>query len=119
MNAAQRTTVIAIRNLLRLRRLDPRRLFLIDDGAYRWIGDRADLTSAAARCLRGVHAIGTRPNRATKKDRADAESVDYSQVCGQIPCIASSCGSGQESWSDLLPSWQDGTALGPISPLRR
>ena len=111
------SAIACIRSRLGLRRLNPRRLYLVDDGAYRWIGDRADLTSISARCLRGIVAIGTRPNRASEQDRADADSADYGAICESVSNVASTCGGGLVALADLPESWQDGSALGPIRPL--
>ena len=118
MNTTDTTYAIAsIRSHLGLRRLDPRRLYLVDDGAYRWIGDRADLTSVSARCLRGIAALGTRPDRASEQNRVDADSSDYDAICGSVRNLASTCGGGLVDLADLPESWQDGSALGPIRPL--
>ena len=111
------TAIASIRSRLGLRRLDPRRLYLVDDGAYRWIGDRADLTSVSARCLRGITALGTRPDRASEQDRADADSADSGAICESARTLASACGGGLVALADLPEAWQDGSALGPIRPL--
>lgn len=108
-------SIASIRSRLGLRRLDPRRLYLVDDGAFRWIGDRADLTASLARCLRGAHRVGSRPDLATALDRAAADG--YDAACGEVRAVASVCGSGLVSWDDLPESWKDGSALGPIRPL--
>ena len=105
----------SIRSRLGLRRLDPRRLYLVDDGAYRWIGDRADLTAPLARCLRGAHRVGSRPDLATASDRAAADGYDV--ACSEVRSLASACGGGLVDWDDLPESWRDGSALGPIRPL--
>ena len=107
--------IACIRARLGLRRLDPRRLYLVDDGAYLWIGDRADLTAPLARCLRAAHRVGSRPDLATASDRAAADG--YDAACSVVRNLASVCGGGLVSWDDLPESWRDGSALGPIRPL--
>jgi hypothetical protein len=59
----QQESLAKIRTTLGLKRLDPRRLFIVDDGAYTWIGDRADLTVKDARDLRAINDRGCRPDR--------------------------------------------------------
>ena len=55
------TALAKIRAKLGLSRLDPRRLYIVDDGAYCWIGDRADLSTADARALRAIDSAGGNP----------------------------------------------------------
>ena len=121
MNADTAHALSSIRAALGLRRLSPRRLCLVDDGAYRWIADRADLTARRARILARVTEMARRPDRAARNARETsyAAMVGYDAVCGSVRNIASTCGSGLVSWDDLPESWQDGSALGPIQPLRR
>jgi hypothetical protein len=111
------TTAAILRAKLNLKRLDPRRFFCVDDGAYTWIGDRADLTAADARALRAINRVGTRPDLATAAEHAAAQAADYSGICHRVPCIAASCSSGHTvKWEDLPESWRDGSALGDIAP---
>jgi hypothetical protein len=112
------TTAATLRAELNTKRLDSRRLFFVDDGAYTWIGDRADLTAADARALRAIHRAGTRPDLATAAEHSAAKAADYDAICNRVPCIASSCGSGRSvKWEDIPESWRDGSALGEIIPL--
>ena len=115
------TALASIRAALGLRRLNPRRLCLIDDGAYRWLADRADLTARRARIFARVTEMARRPDRSTLVARAASRRAAwaYDEVCGSVRNIASTCGSGLVSWDDLPESWRDGSALGPIQPLRR
>lgn len=99
-------------------RLDPRRLFLIEDGAYTWIGDRADLTAKSARDLQVIHLGAIAPDRATADDRALYDAIDYDAICNSCRCISATHGSaGPVKWDDLPDDWKDGSALGPIKPL--
>ena len=118
MTTDTRTAIAKIRAKLGLSRLDPRRLYIVDDGAYCWIGDRADLTAADARALRAIDSIGGNPANASRDDRETAEAADYDAICNRCSAIAGTDGScGLVDWDDLPESWQDGSALGPISPL--
>ena len=107
-----------VRKTCGVKRISPRRLFSVDDGAYTWIGDRADLTAKTARDLRAIHSIGSRPDLATAEDRETAEAADYDALCGGCRCISATHGSaGNVEFPDLPEDWQDGSALGPIMPL--
>jgi hypothetical protein len=121
MNTSQRSAIDAIRKHLGVKRLDSRRLYLVNDGAYKWIGDRADLTAELARQFAFAHREGTRPDLVTQAERAEAKEnwgEDwYSHACSQNSTIASTCGAGPVNLRDLPEDWQDGTALGPIAPL--
>jgi len=118
MNTKTRTALAAIRSNLSLSRLDPRRLYIIGDGAYTWIGDRADLTAADARSLRAIDSVGGNPANASRDARETAEAADYDAICNRCSAIAGTDGScGVVNWDDLPESWRDGSALGPISPL--
>ena len=121
MNADTAHALSSIRAALGLRRLSPRRLCLVDDGAYRWIADRADLTARRARILTRVTELARRPDRAARaaRETSYATAVGYDAICGYVRNIASTCGSGLVSWDDLPETWRDGSALGPIQPLRR
>ena len=86
--------------------------------AYTWIGDRADLTAADARALRAIDSVGSNPAAATREDRETADAADYDAICNRCSAISGTDGScGMVDWHDLPESWQDGSALGPISPL--
>lgn len=117
MTKNTRTALAKIRAKLGLSRLDPRRLYNVDDGAYCWIGDRADLSTADARALRAIDSVGGNPANASRDDRETAEAADYDAICNRSKAIAGTDGSGLVDWADLPESWQDGSALGPISPL--
>ena len=115
-----RTTLAAIRAQLGVRRLDPRRLFLVNDGAYTWLGDRADLTAETARMFRLAHREGSRPDLVSDAERREADAAWgadwYSRACASITCVASTSGAG-EDLTALPDDWRDGSALGPILPL--
>ena len=117
MTTDTRTALAKIRAKLGLSRLDPRRLYIVDDGAYCWIGDRTDLSAADARALRAIDSVGGNPANASRDDRETAEAADYDAICNRSKAIAGTDGSGLVDWDDLPESWQDGSALGPISPL--
>ena len=118
MTKNTRTALAKIRAKLGLFRLDPRRLYIVDDGAYCWIGDRADLSTADARALQAIDACGRHPDRASLAERAACNAADYDAICNRCSAIAGTDGScGLVDWDDLPESWQDGSALGPISPL--
>ena len=102
MKASEISAISDIRTKLNLKRLDPRRLFSVDDGAYTWIGDRADLTARTARILSNISA---------------STEGEYAEACKACTNLASSCGSGDADFFDLPEDWRDGSALGPISPL--
>lgn len=113
MKNSTRKAIAEIREKLGLKRINPRRLYMVDDGAYSWIGDRADLTSADARLLKRVDFEGRRPDLAGKPQ---ISAEDYSDACGRCRAIAGTHSSGA-LWENLPESWRDGSALGPISPL--
>ena len=118
MTQNTRTALAKIRAKLGLFRLDPRRLYIVDDGAYCWIGDRTDLSAADARALRAIDSVGGNPANASRDDRETAEAADYDAICNRCSAIAGTDGAcGLVDWDDLPESWQDGSALGPISPL--
>jgi hypothetical protein len=102
MKTTEKEAIREIRSRLKLSRLNPRRLFLVDDGAYRWIGDRADLTARLARILRDI---------------GEATEEEYAKACNACKNLASSCGSSDADFFALPESWRDGSALGPIKPL--
>ena len=107
-----------IRKTCGVKRIDPRRLFAVDDGACTWIGDRADLSAKDARDLRAVSAAGTRPDLADAETRRQADEADYDAICTRCRCIAATHGSaGPVRFEDLPEDWRDGSALGPIMPL--
>lgn len=117
MTKTTAAALAAIRQKLGLKRISPRRLYMVNDGAYRWIGDRANLTTKDARGLAVVSLLGSHPDRSTPELQAEHDSIEYGDICGRVGCVASLCGAGYVSL-DLLPeSWQDGSALGPIKPL--
>lgn len=99
--ADEKAAIAAIRAALKLKRLDPRRLYIVDDGAYSWIGDRAELTESNARILRDVK---------------NSTEEQYEEAC-RCRCLAASHGGGAANFFYLPESWRDGSALGPISPL--
>jgi hypothetical protein len=99
--ADEKCAIAAIKAALKLKRLDPRRLYIVDDGAYSWIGDRSKLSAANARILRDVK---------------NSTEEEYEAAC-RCRCLASSDGGGDAYFFDLPESWRDGSALGPISPL--
>lgn len=118
MTTNTRDTLATIRAKLALKRLDPRRLYRIDDGAYTWIGDRSDLTAADARALRAIDSVGSNPARATREEHELAHASDYDAICNRVKGIAGTQGvCGGPNWDDLPEDWRDGSALGPISPL--
>jgi hypothetical protein len=102
-----RKALAEIRIQLGVRRLDPRRLFLVDDGAVRWIQDRSWLSIRDAHALRVVNA-------ATECGAPIPAHINYDDVCRRVGCIASSCGSWG-NWAALPESWRDGSALGPCT----
>ena len=107
-----------VRKTCGVKRISPRRLFAVDDGAYTWIGDRADLSASDARDLRAIHAVGNRPDLADAETKDRADRADYDAICTRCRCISASHGSaGNVEFSDLPEDWQDGSALGPIMPL--
>ena len=99
--ADEKAAIAEIRSALKLKRLDPRRLYIVEDGAYSWIGDRAELTAANARIL---------------SDVKNSTEEDYEKAC-RCRCLAASHGGGDANFFYLPESWRDGSALGPISPL--
>lgn len=118
MTAKTKTALAKIRSSLGLKRLDPRRLCMIDDGAYTWIGDRTDLTASDARALRAIDAVGSNPATATREEHEIASAADYDAICNRVTGLAGTQGvCGGPLWEDLPESWRDGSALGPISPL--
>lgn len=121
MKSTHRKAIEVIRERLGVKRLNPRRLFLIDDGAYRWIGDRSELDAKTAAMLAFAHNEGNRPDSITREEREDADrrwGADwYSRACDRVTNIASVCGCGLVAFYALPESWQDGSALGPIHPL--
>ena len=118
MTSETKEAIATIRTKLCLKRLAPRRLYLVDDGAYTWIGDRADLTAADARALRAINSVGGNPANASRYDRETADAADYDAICSRCSAISGTDGScGLVDWDDLPEDWQDGSALGPISPL--
>lgn len=119
MKNKEKNAIKTIREKLNVRKLNPRRLYLVDDGAYHWIGDRADLTAADARALRAISAVGTRPDLADAETRNAADLADYDAICQRCSCIAASHGAaGIVRMDDLPQDWRDGYALGDITPLR-
>ena len=111
--------IALIRESLGLRRIDPRRLYMINDGADSWIGDRGKLDDSDASALRAIHSVGSRPDLATSDELEEADEADYDSICNRVGCLAASHGSaGVCDFFDLPDDWQDGSALGPISPLR-
>lgn len=110
----RKDTIAKIRASLGVKRLDPRRLFAIYDGAYTWIGDRADLDAKDARDLRAINVRGCRPDR---NGPETTDGIDYNDVCRRVPCIASDCGAGIVAMENLPEDWRDGSALGGIAPL--
>ena len=100
--ADEKAAIAEIRIALKLKRLDPRRLYIVDDGAYSWIGDRAELSAADARILRDVK---------------NSTEEEYAAACSHVRALASSDGCSDADFFDLPESWRDGSALGPISPL--
>lgn len=107
-----------IREKLNIKRIDPRRFYLVNDGAYRWIGDRANLSAATARELCAIDRCGTRPDLASAEEQAMAESSDYNTICAGVACLSAQHGAaGWVAWDALPEQWRDGTALGPIAPL--
>lgn len=117
MKKQTKLAINEIKSSLKLSRLDPRRLFIVDDGAYKWIGDRADLTQDNASKLYIINRVATRPDLATREERDISSAATYDQLCRDIPAIAATCGGGLVTFDDLPEDWQDGDALGPISPL--
>ena len=118
MKTKTKAALATIRAKLSLRRLSARRLFRVNDGAYTWIGDRADLTAVDARDLRAIHVCGSRPEIADKATWARHKAADYDSICGRVPCIAATHGAaGIVRYEDLPADWQDRSALGPIEPL--
>lgn len=102
MTTENKEAIAEIRAKLGVNRLDPRRLFSVEDGVDTWIGDRANLTARTARIL---------------NDIAAATEEEYAEACAACPCLSSVQGNGDITWADLPESWRDGTALGSISPL--
>lgn len=118
MNTATKEAIATIRSKFSIKRLSPRRLFLIDDGAYTWIGDRADLSVKDAAALRAIHRIGTRPDLADADTKAAADAADYDAICNRVSAVAGTDGScGIVDWDDLPESWRDGSDLGELAPL--
>lgn len=115
MTNATRKALANIRRQLGVSRLDPRRLYSVSDGAYTWIGDRADLSRPDARALRAIDRYATDPSR-YPADGVTAE--EYTDICGRCPCVSATHGAaGVANWDDLPQSWRDGSALGPCRPL--
>jgi len=117
MKTSEKEAIRSIRETLSLTRLDPRRLYLVDDGAYQWIGDRAELTAATARQLRAIHEVGSHPDRVDPQTRCIADEADYDAICSDTLTIAATCGGGIVAWTSLPDDWRSGYALGDISPL--
>lgn len=119
MKNTEKKAIAAIRAQLGLKRLDPRRLYLVDDGAYTWIGDRAELTAELARKFALAHREGTRPDLVTDAERMDADEKWggdwYSIACSATTCVYNSAAG--DDFAALPEDWRDGSALGPISPL--
>jgi len=111
----RKDTLAKIRAALGVKRIDPRRLFVIDDGAYTWIGDRAYLTAKDARDLVAINARGCRPDRHGPET---TDGIDYDAICNRVSCLAASHNSaGVVSWDSIPDDWRDGSALGEITPL--
>lgn len=107
-----------VRKTCGVARLNPRRLFAVEDGACTWIGDRADLDARDARDLRAINAVGARPDLADAETRRMADAAHYDAICARCRCISATHGAaGPVDWDDLPEDWRDGSALGPISPL--
>src|SRR5690606_36554976 len=106
MKQEHKKAIAIIRARLGVKRLDPRRLFLVDDGGYRWSGVRADLNAKTASMLAFDHREGTRPDLVSRGEREEADlrwGADwYSHACAGIASIASECGSGAIIF-DALP----------------
>ena len=118
MKTSTRKALRTIREKLGVMRLSPRRLYIVNDGAYLWIGDRADLSASDARALRAINSVGSDPSRATRDERTECDAADYDAICGRCACVSAAHGAaGVARWEDLPEDWQDGSALGPISPL--
>ena len=118
MTIKTKTAIARIRMALGVERLSPRRLFLVDDGAYQWIGDRADLTTEDARKLRAIDSVGYNPASATREEHEISRLADYDAICNNVNGLAGTQGiCGAVRWEDLPESWRDGSALGPIEPL--
>lgn len=98
----KRDVIASVRAACGVRRLDPRRLFAVQDGDCTWIGDRADLDEKDARALRAID---------------ETDEADYAAICSRCRCISATNGAGPVNWDDLPEDWQDGSALGPIRPL--
>jgi hypothetical protein len=111
----RKDTLAKIRAALGVKRLDPRRLYVVHDGAYTWIGDRADLTAKDARDLAAINARGCRPDR---NGPETTDNIDYDALCSRVSCLAASHDSaGVVSWASLPEDWRDGSALGEIAPV--
>jgi K+/H+ antiporter YhaU regulatory subunit KhtT len=103
MKTTEKEAVSKIRAALDLKRLDPRRLFIVDDGDCKWIGDRAELTAKQARDL---------------SDILNCSTKDYNDHCSALTNISATKATGiVKNWEDLPEDWRDGSALGPILPL--
>ena len=119
MTTAEKNAVREIAKKLDVRKVDPRRFYFVNDGAYCWIGDRADLNAADARYLSALHRFAARPDEGKPDELAREKDDHYPDICGRTKCIAASHGSaGYVDFDDLPESWQDGSGLGPIRPLR-
>lgn len=117
MKKHERDAIASIRTKLGLKRIKPSRLFLINDGAYTWIGDRSELTTKDAHYLIAIHIVGRNPSIASKMEHRIASEADYDGICNRLTNISSTCGGGIASWNDLPADWQDGSRLGAILPL--
>lgn len=117
MKTTETSAIAKLRAKLGVKRLAPRRLFMVDDGAHSWIGDRADLDASDARALRAVDLVGRRPDLADAADRAAAAAADYDAICGRVRALASTCGAGLVRMEELPEEWRRDRALGPIAPL--
>lgn len=103
MKNSEKTAISKIRAALGLKRLDPRRLFLVNDEGGKWIGDRAELTANQARDLSDLRKCSVR---------------DYEDACAALTNIAAVNAVGiVANWDDIPEDWRDGSALGPILPL--
>ena len=119
MKKTEKEAVAELRKAMGLRRLDPRRLYRVCDGAMTWIGDRAKLTRRDAADLRAIHASATRPDRVSPETRARVDACDYDALCNRNRALAATYGGSCDCMDldDLPEDWQDGGALGPLAPL--
>jgi len=100
MNKEYRDAIASLRKELGVKRLDPRSLVKVDDGAMCWLTTRKRLRAAplwARRCLAKSDREGRRPDRYSYPETRDEDDngnhnpKGYTAACSHVACL-SACG---------------------------